>query len=142
MEDVPRPTYGIDEVLIRVHRAGICGSDLHIWNWDDWARGAVAVPTVVGHEFAGEMEGENLERRLQALLRILHDEKFSPELESVGDTLKIRLHNCPFRSVALQNKAVCSFDSSLISAALGVDVERNECIQNGHNSCMYTAIVG
>ncbi len=55
MADVPRPTYGIDDVLIRVHRAGICGSDLHIWNWDDWARGAVAVPTVIGHEFAGEI---------------------------------------------------------------------------------------
>jgi len=55
MADVPRPTYGIDDVLIRVHRAGIRRSDLHIWNWDDWARGAVAVPTVIGHEFAGEI---------------------------------------------------------------------------------------
>jgi threonine 3-dehydrogenase len=55
MEDVPKPTYGIDDVLIRVHRGGICGTDVHIWNWDEWAQGAVPVPTVVGHEFAGEI---------------------------------------------------------------------------------------
>jgi len=55
MEEVPKPTCGIDDVLIKVHRAGICGTDLHIWNWDDWAQGAIAVPTVIGHEFAGEI---------------------------------------------------------------------------------------
>ena len=55
MEDVPKPECGIDDVLIRVHRGGICGTDVHIWNWDNWAQGAVPVPTVVGHEFAGEI---------------------------------------------------------------------------------------
>lgn len=55
MEDVPEPACGIDDVLIKVHRAGICGTDLHIWNWDNWAQGAIAVPTVIGHEFAGEI---------------------------------------------------------------------------------------
>jgi len=55
MEEVPKPACGIDDVLIRVHRGGICGTDVHIWNWDDWAQGAVPVPTVVGHEFAGEI---------------------------------------------------------------------------------------
>ena len=88
------------------------------------------------------MDGENLEHRLQALIRLLNKEDFSPEAEVVDATLNIRLHNCPFRSVALQDKAVCSFDSNLISKILGVDVERSECIQNGHNSCMYTANVG
>ena len=90
-------------------------------------------------EIAVEMEGENLEHRLQALLRLLHKENFSPEAEVVDATLNIRLHNCPFRSVALQDSSVCSFDSNLISTVLGVDVERSECIQSGHNSCMYTA---
>jgi threonine 3-dehydrogenase len=55
MEDVPKPICGIDDVMIRVHRGGICGTDVHIWNWDDWAQGAVPVPTIVGHEFAGEI---------------------------------------------------------------------------------------
>ena len=92
-------------------------------------------------EIAVELEGENLEHRLQALLQLLHKENFSPEAEVVDGTLNIRLLNCPFRSVALRTRAVCSFDSNLISTVLGVDVERSECIQNGHDSCMYTANV-
>jgi len=52
-EERPVPLPGDDEVLIRVHRTGICGTDLHIWRWDDWAARTVPVPLVVGHEFAG-----------------------------------------------------------------------------------------
>ena len=55
LEDVPRPTLGINDVLIRVDRAGICGTDVHIYKWDDWARQTVPVPLVVGHEFVGEI---------------------------------------------------------------------------------------
>jgi len=55
LEEVPEPTLGPDDVLIRVLRTGICGTDVHIWEWDEWARGAVPVPTVVGHEFVGEI---------------------------------------------------------------------------------------
>jgi threonine 3-dehydrogenase len=55
MEDVPEPTIGPNDVLIRVDRTGICGTDLHIWNWDDWARKTIPVPMVVGHEFVGEV---------------------------------------------------------------------------------------
>jgi threonine 3-dehydrogenase len=49
----PRP--GEDEVLIRVRKTGICGTDLHIWNWDDWASRHVPVPLVIGHEYMGEI---------------------------------------------------------------------------------------
>jgi threonine 3-dehydrogenase len=55
MEDVPQPEYGINDVLIKVDRAGICGTDVHIWKWDDWARKTIPVPMVVGHEFVGEI---------------------------------------------------------------------------------------
>lgn len=55
LEDVPTPEYGIDEVLIRVFKTGICGTDIHIYNWDDWARKTIPVPMVVGHEFVGEI---------------------------------------------------------------------------------------
>ncbi|MCC6304444.1 MAG: L-threonine 3-dehydrogenase [Rhodobacteraceae bacterium] len=55
MRDVPVPEIGPEDVLIRVRRTGICGTDLHIWNWDDWARRTVPTPLVVGHEFAGEI---------------------------------------------------------------------------------------
>lgn len=55
LEDVPEPEYGINDVLIRVHRTGICGTDLHIYNWDAWASKTIPVPLVVGHEFVGEI---------------------------------------------------------------------------------------
>jgi threonine 3-dehydrogenase len=55
LEDVPRPQVGVNDVLIRVRRTGICGTDVHIWKWDDWARKTIPVPMVVGHEFVGEV---------------------------------------------------------------------------------------
>jgi threonine 3-dehydrogenase len=55
IEDVPLPTVGRDDVLIRVLRTGVCGTDLHIFRWDGWAQANVAVPLVIGHEFVGEI---------------------------------------------------------------------------------------
>jgi threonine 3-dehydrogenase len=55
LEDVPEPDHGLNDVLIRVHRTGICGTDLHIVDWDEWAQRMVPVPLVVGHEFVGEI---------------------------------------------------------------------------------------
>jgi threonine 3-dehydrogenase len=55
LQDVPEPSVGINDVLIRVRKTGICGTDLHIWNWDAWAQKTIPVPMVVGHEFVGEV---------------------------------------------------------------------------------------
>ncbi len=55
LQDVPEPTTGINDVLIRVHKTGICGTDLHIYKWDAWAQKTIPVPMVVGHEFVGEV---------------------------------------------------------------------------------------
>jgi threonine 3-dehydrogenase len=55
LEDVPQPKVGINDVLIHVDRAGICGTDLHIYKWDDWAQRTIPTPMVVGHEFVGEV---------------------------------------------------------------------------------------
>jgi threonine 3-dehydrogenase len=55
LEEVPVPEIGINDVLIRVDRTSICGTDVHIWNWDEWARKTIPVPMVVGHEFVGEI---------------------------------------------------------------------------------------
>ncbi|MGC9944098.1 MAG: L-threonine 3-dehydrogenase [Verrucomicrobiota bacterium] len=55
LEDVPKPDVGINDVLIRVDRTGICGTDLHIYKWDAWAQKTIPVPMVVGHEFVGEV---------------------------------------------------------------------------------------
>jgi threonine 3-dehydrogenase len=55
MTDVPEPEIGINDVLIRVDRTGICGTDLHIVDWNEWAQETVQVPLVIGHEFVGEI---------------------------------------------------------------------------------------
>ncbi|MGY8653426.1 MAG: L-threonine 3-dehydrogenase [Verrucomicrobiia bacterium] len=55
LEDVEKPGPGLNDVLIRVHKTGICGTDLHIYNWDAWAQKTIPVPMVVGHEFVGEV---------------------------------------------------------------------------------------
>jgi threonine 3-dehydrogenase len=55
MRDVPVPEIGPDDVLIRVRKTGVCGTDIHIWNWDAWAARTVPTPLVTGHEFAGEI---------------------------------------------------------------------------------------
>jgi len=55
MQDVPVPEVGRDDVLIRVLRTGVCGTDLHIHEWDGWAQANVTVPLVIGHEFVGEV---------------------------------------------------------------------------------------
>lgn len=63
LETRPVPEIGPDDVLIRVKKTGICGTDIHIWNWDDWARRTVPVGLITGHEFAGEIVeiGRNVE---------------------------------------------------------------------------------
>ncbi|HNP34959.1 MAG TPA: L-threonine 3-dehydrogenase [Woeseiaceae bacterium] len=55
MDDIPRPAVGHNDVLIKVRRSAICGTDIHIYQWDDWARNAVPVPLTIGHEFSGEI---------------------------------------------------------------------------------------
>lgn len=55
MQDVPVPTIGANDVLIKIKKTAICGTDIHIYNWDDWAQQHIKVPLVAGHEFVGEI---------------------------------------------------------------------------------------
>ncbi len=55
MQDVPVPDIGPNDVLIKVRKASICGTDIHIWNWDAWSQKTIKVPMVIGHEFMGEI---------------------------------------------------------------------------------------
>jgi len=55
MEDVPVPTYGVNDVLIKIKKTAICGTDIHIYKWDDWAQATIPVPMTLGHEFCGEI---------------------------------------------------------------------------------------
>jgi threonine 3-dehydrogenase len=55
LEDIAEPEIGINDVLVRVHYTGICGTDVHIYEWDEWAQKTIPVPMAVGHEFVGEV---------------------------------------------------------------------------------------
>lgn len=62
LQDVAEPKVGKNDVLIKILKTSVCGTDVHIWNWDEWAQKTISVPTVIGHEFVGVVEsfGENV----------------------------------------------------------------------------------
>ena len=62
--DQPVPSIGPDDVLVKVHKTGVCGTDLHIFNWDEWAQKTIPTPMTIGHEYAGEIVelGANVRR--------------------------------------------------------------------------------
>ncbi len=62
LEEVPVPDLGVNDVLIRIRKTSICGTDVHIWNWNEWAQRTIPVPMVIGHEFVGVVEafGDNV----------------------------------------------------------------------------------
>lgn len=57
LTDVPEPTLGHNDVLIKIAKTAICGTDIHIYNWDAWAQQTIPIPLVIGHEFVGEVVG-------------------------------------------------------------------------------------
>ncbi len=61
-EDVPEPLTGCNDVKIKIHKTAICGTDLHIYNWDEWSQKTIQTPRVIGHEYVGEIVevGENV----------------------------------------------------------------------------------
>ncbi len=71
LRDEPAPSIGRDDVLVKVHKTGICGTDVHIFNWDEWARKTIPTPMIVGHEYSGEIAalGANV-RRLKVGQRV------------------------------------------------------------------------
>ena len=96
----------------------------------------------VAQTYEDELAGKDLAHRLKTLMHHLGQEDFFPETDVVDGTLRIKLLNCPFRSVALQNKAVCTFDLNLISSMLDLEIEREECIHDGDTGCTYQAAIG
>ena len=70
LREVPRPVCGPSDVLIQVRHAGVCGTDLHIWEWDSWASTRMRPPVIVGHEFAGEIAALGAEAQAGGLLEV------------------------------------------------------------------------
>jgi threonine 3-dehydrogenase len=70
LREVPRPVCGPSDVLIQVRHAGVCGTDLHIWEWDSWASTRMRPPVIVGHEFAGEIAALGTEAQAGGQLEV------------------------------------------------------------------------
>ena len=85
LEDVAVPEIGINDVLVRVLKTSICGTDVHIWNWDEWARKTIPVPMVVGHEFVG---------RVAAFGANVHDYSVGDLVSGEGHVVCGRCRNC------------------------------------------------
>jgi len=85
LEEVPLPEYGINDVLIKIQKTGICGTDLHIYNWDEWAQKNIKTPMTIGHEFIGTIveAGSNV-----------HDFKPGDIVSGEGHIVCGRCRNC------------------------------------------------
>lgn len=94
----------------------------------------MAKETTAGFSSAGK---EPFAKRLELAMSVLEGEQFLPRLEEGPHGLKLRLHNCPFRSVAMGNHSVCEYDHAILSALLGTNVERDNCIRSGDQGCCY-----
>jgi len=84
-EDIPVPEIGPNDVLIKIHKTAICGTDIHIYNWDQWAQKAITPPLVIGHEFVGTAEklGQNV-----------HDVELGELLSGEGHVVCGQCRNC------------------------------------------------
>jgi len=85
LEEIPVPEPGINDVLIRVHKTSICGTDLHIYNWDEWARKTIPVPMPIGHEFVGTVV---------AMGSNVHDFNIGDIVSGEGHVVCGRCRNC------------------------------------------------
>jgi len=85
LEEVPVPEPGVNDVLIKIHKTAICGTDVHIYNWDEWAQRTIPVPMPVGHEFVG---------RVAAVGSNVHDFKPGDLVSGEGHLVCGRCRNC------------------------------------------------
>lgn len=106
MQDMPKPTYGINDVLIKIEKTAICGTDIHIYNWDQWAQKTIPVPMITGHEFVG---------RIEAMGSNVHDFKIGDLVSGEGHVVCGRCRNC-----LAGRRHLCSH-------TLGVGVNRDGC---------------
>ena len=85
----------------------------------------------------GSIDGQGFAQRVKTLVSMLESKDFSPSVKKNGDTVELSLMNCPFRSVAMENPSICSYDFHLIASILDVDISRIESIRDGAGGCMY-----
>ncbi len=83
----------------------------------------------------------SLAERLERLMAFMEAEQFQPEARVANGQVRIALHNCPFRSVAMIEPRVCEYDHAVLTAILGTEVSRVECIRDGSAGCCYVASI-
>jgi len=96
--------------------------------------------TKLSHKTAAESvipNGQTFQNRVKSLVTLMDRQDFSPTLGLDGNTVELKLMNCPFRSVAMKNPSICSYDFHLISKMLVVDISRIESIRDGAGGCAY-----
>ena len=81
----------------------------------------------------------SLHDRIARATEVLEAEKFEPSIEESNGSVRIRLHNCPFRAVALKTATVCTYDRLVLSSILGNDVKLEQCMRDGGEACCYVA---
>jgi threonine 3-dehydrogenase len=85
LDEVPTPEMGINDVLIKIHKTAICGTDVHIWNWDAWSQKTIPVPMTIGHEFVGTVA---------AMGSNVHDLEIGDIVSGEGHIVCGRCRNC------------------------------------------------
>ena len=84
---------------------------------------------------------DSFSERVSRAVAVLQEEKFAPEIEETNGSLRIQLHNCPFRSVVMENGSVCTYDGFVLSSILGTDVVLEQCVRENDGACCYTASI-
>ena len=84
---------------------------------------------------------DSLQDRIARATDVLKAEKFEPSIEESNGSVRISLHNCPFRAVALKTDSICTYDRLVLSSILGNDVKLEQCMRGGDEACCYVANV-
>lgn len=92
MTDVPEPEVGHNDLLIKIRKTAICGTDVHIYNWDQWSQKTIPVPMVVGHEYVGEVVGIGQEVKASTLAIASPVKATSPAVTAV--TVAVGVPTC------------------------------------------------
>ena len=90
---------------------------------------------------AGGEAQDSFSERVSRAVAVLQEEKFEPEIEEANGSLRIQLHNCPFRSVVMENGSICTYDGFVLSSILGTDVVLEQCVRQNDGVCCYMASI-
>lgn len=130
---------GYNQLLGRLlaNLSGLSSSEVSNVSGHDLLRGLFKNMAEESAAADGDNHGASFDERVAKALAVLRSEQFQPEIEEEPGFLRLRLHNCPFRSVAMTNASICAYDEYLLSSIFGAEVTRANCIRGGDQGCCY-----